>query len=370
MVCCNTTVNACIFSNYNVHASPDIDIAHISGRKELIRLLVGWSLCPPQQLGYDQTITFNSELGCYEVQVPKGDVAGEHEVYYCDDSVVAATRIFGRHCRCLLATPEKPATKVTSENKLKHTVVIKDSWTVYDDKKVEAQAQAQAVAEAGEQGHEDDSDSEYRWPPQSQFVPRGDARSEIQMLEKVHEKLSGDKQLKGKYPQILAGGWVCQPSGSAACGTSGGKAVIDSTREIIGMLDAEQQKDTPFCLHARHAMTPIGQRLRKVDSAAELVIVLNDAMVCHNAINERCGILHRDISANNILVVREKGKPIQGMLIDFDCAIVESDKSASIRPERTGTLPFMSIANLERMDIQRTVLDDWESLLYLHKYTY
>ncbi|KAJ2676274.1 hypothetical protein GGI25_003661, partial [Coemansia spiralis] len=167
------------------------------------------------------------------------------------------------------------------------------------------------------------------------------------------------------YPQILAGGWVCQPSGSAACGTSGGKAVIDSTREIIGMLDAEQQKDTPFCLHARHAMTPIGQRLRKVDSVAELVIVLNDAMVCHDAINKRCGILHRDISANNILVVREKDKPVRGMLIDFDCAIVESDKSASIRPERTGTLPFMSIANLERMDIQRTVLDDWESLLYL-----
>ncbi|KAJ2619803.1 hypothetical protein GGI26_005519 [Coemansia sp. RSA 1358] len=53
------------------------------------------------------------------------------------------------------------------------------------------------------------------------------------------------------------------------------------------------------------------------------------------------------------------------MLIDFDCAIVESDKSASIRPGRTGTLPFMSIANLERMDIQHTVLDDWESLLYL-----
>ncbi|KAI9505885.1 hypothetical protein BX070DRAFT_188465, partial [Coemansia spiralis] len=84
------------------------------------------------------------------------------------------------------------------------------------------------------------------------------------------------------------------------------------------MLDAEQQKNTPFCLHARHAMTPIGQRLRKADSVAELVIVLNDAMVCHDAINKRCGILHRDISANNILVVREKDKPARGMLIDFD----------------------------------------------------
>ncbi|KAJ2655317.1 hypothetical protein IWW48_005600, partial [Coemansia sp. RSA 1200] len=61
------------------------------------------------------------------------------------------------------------------------------------------------------------------------------------------------------------------------------------------------------------------------------------------------------------------GKPIHGILIDYDCAIDKSVERSSVRPERTGTQPFMSIANLEGMDIDRTVLDDWESLLYLDK---
>ncbi|KAJ2747609.1 hypothetical protein H4S06_005124, partial [Coemansia sp. BCRC 34490] len=127
IVCCGSVVNACLFSNYNVHASPDIDVAKPSGRKEFVRLLVGWSLCEWNRLGYDQTITLNNELGCYEVQVPKQDDPKEHTIYYCDDSVLAAEREFGRHCRCLLATPVSPKSKVPNGAKLQHTVVIKDS---------------------------------------------------------------------------------------------------------------------------------------------------------------------------------------------------------------------------------------------------
>ncbi|KAI8318785.1 hypothetical protein GQ54DRAFT_299889 [Martensiomyces pterosporus] len=55
---------------------------------------------------------------------------------------------------------------------------------------------------------------------------------------------------------------------------------------------------------------------------------------------------------------------VHGALIDFDCAIsVGVDRKA--RPERTGTLPFMSVLNLEANWFEHTELDDWESLLYL-----
>ncbi|KAJ1726108.1 hypothetical protein LPJ72_006447, partial [Coemansia sp. Benny D160-2] len=33
--------------------------------------------------------------------------------------------------------------------------------------------------------------------------------------------------------------------------------------------------------------------------------------------------------------------------------------------ERTGTLPFMSINNLEGGKIEHSLLDDWESLIYI-----
>ncbi|KAJ1957531.1 hypothetical protein GGI12_005004, partial [Dipsacomyces acuminosporus] len=53
------------------------------------------------------------------------------------------------------------------------------------------------------------------------------------------------------------------------------------------------------------------------------------------------------------------------MLIDFDNAIDTSVSERAIRPNRTGTLPFMSIGNLQNLDCERTELDDWESLLYI-----
>ncbi|KAJ1847766.1 hypothetical protein LPJ73_004165, partial [Coemansia sp. RSA 2703] len=81
-----------------------------------------------------------------------------------------------------------------------------------------------------------------------------------------------------------------------------------------------------------------------------------------------CGILHRDISTNNILVVRENGDSSgtpRGLLIDFDFAIKVDNKERKARAERSGTLPYMSIANLLNLDCERTALDDWESLLYI-----
>ncbi|KAJ1884468.1 hypothetical protein LPJ81_007086, partial [Coemansia sp. IMI 209127] len=201
----------------------------------------------------------------------------------------------------------------------------------------------------------------FRWPEDG-FVPVEDARNEVRLLKKIKDGLSGMEVLDKTYPEIKDGGWVYQPLALESGKT---ESVIDSTCEIIGGLDEETRKGVPFCLHMRYAMTPIGERLRKVESVKELIVVLYDAMKCHFEIHKRCNILHRDLSDNNILVVREPDKTVRGMLIDFGCAIDKSVERSVVRPERTGTQPFMSIANLEGMDIERTVLDDWESLLYI-----
>ncbi|KAJ1812083.1 hypothetical protein LPJ56_005610, partial [Coemansia sp. RSA 2599] len=65
---------------------------------------------------------------------------------------------------------------------------------------------------------------------------------------------------------------------------------------------------------------------------------------------------------------------VRGMLIDFDCAVRTdaSDKTVT-RPEMTGTLPFMSMNNLDiavsdiidYIPAARSGLDDWESLIYV-----
>ncbi|KAJ1675931.1 hypothetical protein EV182_000290 [Spiromyces aspiralis] len=112
-------------------------------------------------------------------------------------------------------------------------------------------------------------------------------------------------------------------------------------------------------------MQPVGEPLRLVENVPELIIVLRDAMRCHSAIFNECGILHRDISTRNILVVRPESGHVRGMLIDFDCAVDMEDSEGEARTEVIGTHPFMSVLNLENSSVKRTALDDWESLLYM-----
>ncbi|KAJ1718240.1 hypothetical protein LPJ61_006740, partial [Coemansia biformis] len=54
------------------------------------------------------------------------------------------------------------------------------------------------------------------------------------------------------------------------------------------------------------------------------------------------------------------------MLTDFDCAVRTGGATRGQQnPDRTGTPPFMSIGNLELSSVERTSLDDWESLIYI-----
>ncbi|KAJ2062778.1 hypothetical protein GGI17_002166 [Coemansia sp. S146] len=116
------------------------------------------------------------------------------------------------------------------------------------------------------------------------------------------------------------------------------------------------------------ATKPLCEPLSSVRNTDELLIVLADAMLAHNWMQTKCNLLHRDISSNNIMVERRRtsdgGYEVYGLLIDFDYAINPSDRRLS-RPERTGTLPFMSILNLEVHPDQQTELGDMESLLYI-----
>ncbi|KAJ1780996.1 hypothetical protein LPJ59_007145, partial [Coemansia sp. RSA 2399] len=134
---------------------------------------------------------------------------------------------------------------------------------------------------------------------------------------------------------------------------------------ILGGVSGDGINDIPVRVHKRIAMTPVGRPLRWLSSVYELVIVMADAMRCHGHIFEHCRILHRDISPNNILFTKDENNMVRGLLIDFDHSIDYNEEASTPHAERTGTLPFMSVANLERSENSRTALDDWESVIYM-----
>ncbi|KAJ2617402.1 hypothetical protein H4S08_000370, partial [Coemansia sp. RSA 1365] len=156
-----------------------------------------------------------------------------------------------------------------------------------------------------------------------------------------------------------------------------GQAMTDTTDAIFGIMDTNRREPSlddkkgswqqqTLRAHQHIVVSPVGYSLRLVRIEEELVIVLAEAMHCHNAILNCCGVLHRDILTNNILVVRESQDTLpRGLLIDLNFAVPVDRKKWTARPAQSGTLPYISIANLENIYTARTALDDWESLLYV-----
>ncbi|SZF00711.1 unnamed protein product [Blumeria hordei] len=93
------------------------------------------------------------------------------------------------------------------------------------------------------------------------------------------------------------------------------------------------------------ATTPYGRSLREVQSPLELLTVLRDAIKAHWSLLTDTKILHRDISANNIIMTgSEASKDWKGYVIDLDLAVLLTDgKSQEKRQAMTGTMEFMAL---------------------------
>ncbi|KAJ1675385.1 hypothetical protein EV182_001372 [Spiromyces aspiralis] len=332
VVVCGSHVRVCLLGpNKAVFASTVMDVATGPGRKTFVEFLVNCSFCDIDQLGLDPTMTYLEDIKCWKIECPTED-GGEIPSYvYSDKVIVAADRLFGRHTRCFLGSLDMPA----EGSELKHDVVVKDSWSHAADKRCD----------------------------------------EVKSLRKIRDALSGKEGIDFEYPRLLHGGCVKLWTGAT---DSDGKPVFiaDDTDYLYrGLLITTTTGNDggsggpapvwPSREHRRIVIGSVGESLRSLKSVPELIIVLRDAMKCHSVILSECGILHRDISTNNILVVRPESGLVRGMLIDFDCAVDTEGSEGDARTEVIGTHPFMSVLNLQNSPGKRTALDDWESLLYM-----
>ncbi|KAJ2055947.1 hypothetical protein GGI17_006446 [Coemansia sp. S146] len=328
---CAGDVRLCHFGPSKAVSSKPMDVATREGRRAFIELLTNMSLCDESQLGCDPTMRYLSELRCWQIDCPDDDDddndsrRGEVAQYYFTNVICIADRLFGRHTRCFLATESRPTKKLEEGQSLEATVVIKDAFAF------------------------------------AKPISSEDDRDEVKTLKKIREMFHDNNPDDIFYPKIVVGGRVKFKRG--------GQLVEDTTSTIYegvnSKLLAMVSSDSLFRAHRRIVMKSIGEPLRTVKTAKEFVAVICDAMQCHYAIVDKCKILHRDISNNNILVVRMEDGTVRGLLIDFDCAIDISRDKKDVRGEMTGTFPFMSLNNLTCSNVKRTSLDDWESVLYL-----
>ncbi|PPQ94988.1 hypothetical protein CVT25_003740 [Psilocybe cyanescens] len=124
-------------------------------------------------------------------------------------------------------------------------------------------------------------------------------------------------------------------------------------------------------IFSRIVLQAYGQSIRHFDSKLHLLYAFRDAVAGHRNL-WMSGILHRDVSIDNVLLGQDGSKEgNRGVLIDFDMAIkVDRIRKPSQHLIRTGTRAFQSIAVLnarvfEGVPPPQDHLDDLESFLYI-----
>ncbi|KAI0038785.1 hypothetical protein FA95DRAFT_1600021 [Auriscalpium vulgare] len=117
--------------------------------------------------------------------------------------------------------------------------------------------------------------------------------------------------------------------------------------------------------HCRMTFLTIGAPLQRFSSTKELCVAIYDALTAHSDAYTKAKILHRDVSAGNILI-DEEGR---GLLIDWDLCRDISLPPGHRRQWRTGTWQFISAALLlDPLAKPHTLSDDLES--FCHVLTY
>ncbi|KAH9960890.1 hypothetical protein BC827DRAFT_1384148 [Russula dissimulans] len=139
------------------------------------------------------------------------------------------------------------------------------------------------------------------------------------------------------------------------------------TRDYVGREWCPGRPCVERYVHYRLVLKTLGRPLNTFRSTRQLCEAIRDAIEAHTAAYEKAQILHRDVSAGNIMIADDGS----GMLIDWDLSkkvIKDVDEKARSH-SRTGTWQFISISRLCDPSIRpHEVSDDLESFFWVLLY--
>ncbi|KAL7623845.1 hypothetical protein AAE478_005401 [Parahypoxylon ruwenzoriense] len=118
----------------------------------------------------------------------------------------------------------------------------------------------------------------------------------------------------------------------------------------------------PNRIHRRLIIRDYGKPIYEASSCAALLSALKGCIIGHESLH-KAGILHRDISINNLMINEDSNSSWSSFLIDLDLAIKEQQESASGTKEKAGTRAFMAIGVL--LGEQHSFMHDLESFFWV-----
>ncbi|KAI1784358.1 hypothetical protein LXA43DRAFT_1042940 [Ganoderma leucocontextum] len=119
--------------------------------------------------------------------------------------------------------------------------------------------------------------------------------------------------------------------------------------------------------HYRLVVAEVGKPLSEFETGAQLVWALCSCIIAHE---KACaaGYIHRDISAGNILLYRDKNNEWAGLLNDWELSkhfAQGKTQSGGRQLDRTGTWQFMSVHTLLKSTRMIEISDDLESFFHV-----
>ncbi|KAJ2042907.1 hypothetical protein H4S04_007052 [Coemansia sp. S16] len=333
----NCTIHAYVFGPDDIWASTAMDISGIKGRRAFISLLVNWSLCAVDRLGFDPSIRYvvdrcvggpYLEIDVHEMDRSTGKV--EPRTYYSQRCLGAADRLAGCHARYFAAS-------ASPESMDKPAFLIKDGWM---------------TAGSGS---------------------AGDTRESL-VLNVLHAEFDQSNEFSGSFVQLVSAGPVYINRGDTVVTDSTATAFVrlpSTTQDAAKGSDSAQgsssskvqrSSDRQVRQHRRTVAKWAGKTISEADNQCQVVVAVADAMAALNAAYEKCKILHGSIS-NRAILLQQTADGIKGVLAEFDYANYAGAGANAV--ESPEPMLFQSIRCLENPEIIRTFLDDCESLLNL-----
>ncbi|KAI0684177.1 hypothetical protein C8T65DRAFT_722537 [Cerioporus squamosus] len=153
--------------------------------------------------------------------------------------------------------------------------------------------------------------------------------------------------------------------------------VSSSKPKGLNVGDTDYRQDCPLRrhIHYRIVVKEVCLTLPLFEDGQQLVSIIYDCALAHYEATQQ-GIIHRDVSSGNILILpcigtSEDGTRFiewRGILTDWELAKGLADERKPRQPERTGTWQYMSVALLNRPTKAVEIPDDLESLFYVLLY--
>ncbi|KAJ2752499.1 hypothetical protein GGI19_003790 [Coemansia pectinata] len=339
MVVCRSTAYVVVFGNDAVWVSTGANLATDDGRQTLIAQVVHWTLCSIDRLGLDTTVTrfdplqVAAQLALHAAAAqPVPPAAAAQPVpppRITYGFTIGGRQFFSRECQQVVDT---------IAGKRQRRILL---W--------------ETIATAGLPTY---MLIDY-WP-----LPNQD---EAAVIARIHAILGNNANVQNSYPHIDVVEHVQQQHEE-------GNLVNDDTITAYGVLselahnmagEGGRIRDTHHREHLRILIQFPGNSVSECENEESAVVAIARAMAVHNAIYTNVGILHRNVSADNILHHMAVGG-LQCVLMGFGNIIEATpDNPQPDRPDMTAAMALMSIQTLENPEADRTPLDDYEPLLCL-----